>query len=225
MPRNRILKSNFWQDERFFNLSYECKLLALAILNFADDEGNFKTNLNLIKGFCFPFLKSDKLLISMFKSLYDIGYICFYENSESETFGNIKNFRINQSINKPKKSKFIMSKSVLISEVYKIDNDDLLNFVKKYDELPVSAELIRDLYHEILPELPKVKLITNKRISNIKIIFKSWPNSKNPEWWRRYFEVIREPENEWVLNGINSWKGDFDYLIRLDKLMKFVEQT
>ena len=223
MPRNRILKSKFWEDERFFNLSHECKLLALALLNFADDEGNFKSNLTLINSFCFPYLKINKLLISMLKSLNDIDYICFYEDEQGEYFGNVKNFKMNQCINKAKKSKYIISKAVKISEVYNFNDKDLKNNNVNTDDLPVSAEFIKDLYNEILPELPQVKLITKKRIANLKIIFNNWPNSKNPDWWRRYFNVVRG--HDWVLRGINEWKADFDYLTRLDKLLKFVEQS
>lgn len=100
---------------------------------------------------------------------------------------------------------------------------------KKPEPLPVEPEKIVDLYHHILPELATVKLIHKKRIDQLKIIFKNWPNSQNLDWWGKYFTQARS--YPYVLNGIkgengrNDWEASFDYFIKLEKLMWFVERS
>jgi uncharacterized protein YdaU (DUF1376 family) len=100
-----------------------------------------------------------------------------------------------------------------------------------------TADLI-DLYHEVLPEMPKVKLHTKDRVRALKRVWDWTLNSKRPdgskrsesreeslEWFRSYFDRARE--NDFLMGrGHRSgdhanWKCDLDFLLT-DKGMKHV---
>lgn len=91
---------------------------------------------------------------------------------------------------------------------------------RKKTDLPFDAEQVVELYNKILPELPSVKVLTSQRISALKKAIKAWPNSKEVDWWGKYFEAVRA--EKWILNG--SYTIGFDYLIRTDKLIGIVEK-
>ena len=54
MARIRTIKPEFWTDEDMAELSEPACLLAIGLLNYADDEGYFNANPKLIKAAVFP---------------------------------------------------------------------------------------------------------------------------------------------------------------------------
>lgn len=54
MPRIRTIVPEFWEDERFLNVSLSAWLLYIGMKNFADDEGVILANTFLIKSKVFP---------------------------------------------------------------------------------------------------------------------------------------------------------------------------
>ena len=54
MPRIRTIVPDFWEDERFTNVSLPAWLLYIGMKNFADDEGVILANPVLIKSKVFP---------------------------------------------------------------------------------------------------------------------------------------------------------------------------
>lgn len=54
MPRIRTIVPDFWEDERFTNVSLQAWLLYIGMKNFADDEGVILANPVLIKSKVFP---------------------------------------------------------------------------------------------------------------------------------------------------------------------------
>lgn len=86
----------------------------------------------------------------------------------------------------------------------------------------VPFEKIVALYHEILPELPQVQLITEKRKSSIRARWNTSERTRNLDWWREYFETCRRSP---FLMGNNdrNWRADFDFLITESKFAKIVE--
>lgn len=78
------------------------------------------------------------------------------------------------------------------------------------------------LYHECLPELPRVQLLTEKRKKAIKARWNTSEKTKSLDWWREYFETCRRSP---FLMGNNdrNWRADFDFLITESKFAKIVE--
>lgn len=53
--RIRTIKPEFWTSEAMCSLSKETRLTAIALLNYADDDGYFWANPTLVKAALFPF--------------------------------------------------------------------------------------------------------------------------------------------------------------------------
>lgn len=105
MARIRTIKPEFWTDEDLSEVSEPACLLALGLLNYADDEGYFNANPKLIKASVFPLREPSVPITVQLRELSDCGYISLFSTSDSKNFGVINNFQKHQVINKPKESK------------------------------------------------------------------------------------------------------------------------
>lgn len=105
MARIRTIKPEFWTDEDLSELSEPACLLALGLLNYADDEGYFNANPKLIKASVFPLRDPSVPITVQLRELSDCGYISLFSTSDGKNFGVINNFQKHQVINKPKESK------------------------------------------------------------------------------------------------------------------------
>lgn len=104
-----------------------------------------------------------------------------------------------------------------------------------------TADLI-DLYHEALPELPKVRLHTKDRARALKRVWEWALTSKRPdgsrraetpeaalEWFRSYFDRARE--NDFLMGrGKRSdehanWRCDLDFLLTERGMKHVIEKT
>lgn len=112
MPRIRTLKPEFWSNEKLASLTFPARLLAIALLNYADDEGFFNANPRLVEAFAFPLDQGVKIPV-LLRELSGIGYVCFREASglndqngsgTTKTLGFIPGFVGHQYVSKPKAS-------------------------------------------------------------------------------------------------------------------------
>ena len=91
----------------------------------------------------------------------------------------------------------------------------------------IPVQQVVDLYHEILPELPSVQLITSKRKSQIQ---QRWNEGSLPslDVWRDYFETVRE--SDFLIgrgkpnpNTGKIWKADLEWLTNQTNFAKVWE--
>lgn len=87
------------------NLSEFARLLALALLNYADDEGYFYAHPSLIRGQVFPFLEDSKKIPGAIEQLVKAGYLAIGTGEGGRSIGWIKNFDKHQRVDKPQASK------------------------------------------------------------------------------------------------------------------------
>ena len=104
------------------------------------------------------------------------------------------------------------------------------------------VEQIIDLYNKILPELPQVKVVNDKRQKDAKRFWTFVLTSKKSdgtlravsteqalEWIEAYF--VRARENDFVMgktqkSGVHAdWIGDFDYLLSDKGIARVIEKT
>jgi hypothetical protein len=104
MARIRTIKPEFWQNEELASLSEHARLLAIALLNFSDDEGYFLANPALVRANCFPFQEDSRSIPGSLQELSRIGYVEIRECS-GKAVGRIVKFREHQRIEKAQKSK------------------------------------------------------------------------------------------------------------------------
>lgn len=110
--RIRTIKPEFWQDEHLAACSPEARLLAIGLLNVADDEGYFNAHPALIRAAVFPFHDSMDItalldeLCAAGRSEKAPGYIELRRTGDGRCYGLIPHFREHQRINRPSPSRF-----------------------------------------------------------------------------------------------------------------------
>lgn len=97
MARYRMIKPEFWEDDKFGECSPTARLLFLAMLNFADDEGYLEHRVKWLKAKCLPY--DDAEIDALLTELYAIGRI---EVRNGIIW--IKNFLKHQKVEKPRPS-------------------------------------------------------------------------------------------------------------------------
>jgi len=105
MARIRTIKPEFWQDEDLAFLNAETRLLAIGLLNHADDEGYFKAHKLLVRAAVFPFSEPSLNIQGMLTELSDIGYIELFEGTDGKPYGFVPNFLKHQKVNRATASK------------------------------------------------------------------------------------------------------------------------
>jgi hypothetical protein len=106
MARIRTIKPEFWQNEELASISQHARLLAIALLNHADDQGCFLANAALVRAACFPFEEDSKNVPRSLQELSKIGYIEI-RKCNGKDIGVVCKFLEHQRIDKPQKSKLI----------------------------------------------------------------------------------------------------------------------
>lgn len=108
--------------------------------------------------------------------------------------------------------------------------------------MPCPVEQIVAVYHQTLPELPKVKLMPARRRKALQSLWRfvltkpksdGTPRAATPDeamdWIRSYFERARE--NDWLMgrtprvNGHENWQCDLDFLLSEKGLKHVIEKT
>lgn len=74
----------------------------------------------------------------------------------------------------------------------------------------------------MLPELPQVAKLTDKRKKQIKARWYESENTQNIKWWEGYFKTVKETP---FLLGKNNrgWTADIDFLTNQSKFIAILE--
>lgn len=123
MARIRTIKPEFWTDEDMAEVSEAACLLAIGLLNYADDEGYFNANPKLIKAAVFPIREPSSPIPVLIRELSSRGYLSIFSTPDGKHFGLINNFSKHQVINKPKDSKIKVMQ--LVPESYGSNTGEL----------------------------------------------------------------------------------------------------
>lgn len=103
--RIRTIKPEFWKSEDTERLSEPAMLLAIGLLNYADDEGLFNANPKLIKAELFPMRDPSRPIADLLAELAGTGFIALGAGEDGRTYGRIVTFRSHQRIDRPQPSK------------------------------------------------------------------------------------------------------------------------
>lgn len=80
------------------------RLMALALLNYADDEGYFHANPVLLRGSLFPFLDDSGKIPGAIHDLSGVGYLQLGSDDKGREVGKIVSFLKHQRVEKPRAS-------------------------------------------------------------------------------------------------------------------------
>jgi hypothetical protein len=104
VARIRTIKPEFWQDEDLAGTSYEARLMAIALLNHADDEGYFRAHPSLVKAACFAFDDDSSIVRRTIDELSNIGYLELFLGLDGKRYGRISGFSKHQRVDRKKES-------------------------------------------------------------------------------------------------------------------------
>jgi len=104
-----------------------------------------------------------------------------------------------------------------------VGNMDLILYDTRNINKLVPYDGIRDLYHEVLHELPKIAKLTTARKTSIK---RRWIEDLHTlDDWKRYFEIVSESAFLMgkSINGTRTFKANIDWLINESNMVKIIE--
>lgn len=251
MARIRTIKPEIWTDERLTECSVSARLLFIGMLNFSDDNGNQAYSAKRLKMQIFPadVIDTQPLL----DELLTQGLIIEYSVS-GEKFLHIKGFRTHQVINRPSSTR-IPQPSFITDAVntHGVVTDGREGKGKEGKVVPIGTvsrtslptcptQSVIDLFHEVLPELPTVRLLNDTRKKLISSFWKFILTSKRSDgtaratdaesalvWVRGYFDRARG--NDFLMGrGTKSgthenWTCDIDFLLSDKGRKQVIEKT
>lgn len=86
-------------------LDAETQLLALALLNYADDHGYFRAEPTLVRSACRPFSEDSVRIHGALNTLLKVGWIETCDSGENGIIGRIAKWEKHQRVNRPSPSK------------------------------------------------------------------------------------------------------------------------
>ena len=201
MPRKRMIKPEFWTDEKIIELPIPGRLLFIGLLNFADDEGIFRNSPKSIKCEVFPADSEPTAndVKDYMELMLNLKLIVKGEDLEGNELLKIKNWHDHQKINHPTPSKYIfkpllggdsVSPKVELSEDSVSPNGELSE-----DSLTISIDSISSLN-----SINSINKSANKNLEkqnedfSFAHIWKSYPKKKNKEQSEKAFKKLSKKE-------------------------------
>lgn len=102
--RIRTIKPSFWAHPVLARLPDAAKLLAIGLLNLADDEGFFHADPRLVRAALRPFDEDSTITRESLENLAEIGYLEMHDHPTHGPLGVVCAFQEHQRIDRPAKS-------------------------------------------------------------------------------------------------------------------------
>ena len=113
------------------------------------------------------------------------------------------------------------SKKLNTKEIKKLTKENM-----EGDKTPSCPyQSIVDIYHEVLPELPMVKELTETRKRQLKARWFSKPERQSLDYWQKYFKYVRESlflMGQANTNG-HKFQANFEWLTKESNFIKTLE--
>lgn len=152
--RIRTIKPEFWEHPVMGRQSDATKLLAIGLLNLADDEGYFYADPKAVRNAIRPNDDDSRIATVSLRDLSEIGYISIREHATHGPIGKIDSFASHQVINKPKTSKIKALYESGINTVSIPDCDRLEGKGKEGNKEGNGKEILSVTGHDQSEELP-----------------------------------------------------------------------
>ena len=88
---------------------------------------------------------------------------------------------------------------------------------------PCPHQEIIDLYHEVLPMCPRVRIWNDKQQALLRSRWKEDPTRQSPEWWRKFFRFVAK--SAFLTGGVDNRRdapfvADLEWLVRPSNMAK-----
>ena len=221
MARIRTIKPDFWKHELISELSAEGCLLAIGILNYADDEGYFNANPKLIEAELFPLRKLKTSIQVLLEELTKINYISLAGTPDGRTYGVVNTFLEHQVINRSKPSKIkglVQFSEQSLTNHGLITDESLLEGKGKEgnregDSQPIDSAKVISTYCSLLDK--KVLSVSKERTRAISQFLKTY----TLEQWVQAMQKVKN--SDWMQNEWTAW--DIDWLLNLKNFEKVMQ--
>lgn len=233
--RIRTIKPEFWSHPILRRLSESTQLLAIALLNYADDEGYFWADPLLVRSALRPFDTDTATVSKSMNELAAAGYIEVRTHPTHGPIGRIVNFRKHQRVNRPNTSTTkdyfnaapsVNTQCVLTEDSLNVHCGKGREWKGKEEEGSAESDdsvnpqqVVVDTWNELPEPFPKVRDVTKnrKKALNARLSTNFWRDN-----WRSGVERI---PSSGFLSGKNDrrWIADFDWFIKPDSLAKILE--
>lgn len=242
MARNRMIKVDFWSDEKIAKVSPISRLLFIGIWNFCDDSGVCRATPGFLRSQIFQ--HDDISLETVKKLLAELSSnsLILLAEYNSESFLLVKNFHKHQKIDKPSKNRFIQMDDCKVLELFNssstrgvVDDDSVMNIkekvkVKEKDISPnesasavesvekeneINLEKISKIWNNMAEQcgLPKTKLSPLLADKLKKRFNEARKAFPSVEDWQRIVEAV--PYDNFRLGqNERKWRPDFAWLFQ-----------
>lgn len=201
MPRNRMIKPEFWGDEKLSQVSMQARLFYIATWNFSDDFGVIKGHPLWLKNNIFPY---DEIKMKDFnawlKELMLIKRLIPFQIN-GEKFLYISKFNSHQKINRP--SEFIRNPEPP-ENICNYDPHDILTEGSMSPQAPKEVKIKENNTYE-RNFLEFWKAYPNRK--DKKLSYKAWKKIKvDSELLKKILEAIKNQKLEKeILNEKNKF--------------------
>ena len=213
----RFTETTKWQDAWFMQLEPRFKLAWLYILDTCDNAGVWECNPMLLS-----FMVGETITQQDLEEVFEGRFITvngskwWIHKFVQHQYGKVLN-----PASKPHQS--VINRLESLSIDYAKGSLTLKDKDKDKDKDKVEYKKILDLYHEALPALPSVKVLTQARKELIRERYNQFKDhEKGPIW---PFEVLfhKASQSEFL---IKKWgKCNFDWLMKQANFVKVIEGT
>lgn len=105
---------------------------------------------------------------------------------------------------------------------YRINNSHEIKITKreKSENMTPVYEAFVAMYHQYLPELPRIEKLSEKRK---RLINARWKEHKSYEFWEEYFYTARD--QTWLIgDNQRGWRANFEWLLIESNFIKVLEK-
>lgn len=194
MARIRTIKPEFWTDENLSAISAEACLLAIGLLNYADDEGFFKANPKLVEAAIFPLRELSLSIHGALIELSNIGYIRLCEGDDGKKYGEIVNFNKHQKVNRPNPSK--------IKDLCKFTEDSLKTHGILTDGIGIGKGIGKGIGRDLCAPAINPAETKKPESGSYQKFLSIYPKSGNfhsPQLQSAFFEQVHKADGEEVI--------------------------
>lgn len=190
MSRRRMINANIWEDEKFNQLDFTCRLLFIGIITQSDDYGKLRGNPKLLKSKIFPYDNCEITTEKYLNQLNDLGMIQLYEVN-NEKFIKINNWTKHQTL----------TYKGINSIPEPTLNQPLTNPEPTHNSSIVKYSIVKSSKDK----LSKTLLVPNPKVLELVELLKS-------------LIISNYPKTKPLSNSVhNQWLQDADRLLRIDK--------
>jgi len=241
MARKRVIKPDFWNDEKIAKLSRDSRLTFVGMWTASDDYGVIKGHPDWLKNQIFPY---DKIKTSEFtKWLNEIEnqhfIIAFQYHNETYYF--IPNFLKHQKIDHPsqtgnpappKNIRETIARQSRDNRAELESNSIQSNLIKSNTSVssarkPPDRESVQDriqnllgLYHEKCPSLPTVKFCKPYTSRHRSVLARMTEHGAD-NFWPDYFAKVEA--SDFLTGREKKWRASFDWIMNPTNMTKILE--